>query len=307
MTNSLLQAVHSYTRKHADANGIAMTSVPGLHLVQSTSPTALEHAIVKPLVCLVLQGAKRVSIGNRDQTFTAGDSMIVTTSAPTVSRISEATIAKPYLAVALVLESTVIADLNKVIATTETLSKNNSPESSDADLNEAVFRLVRLLDRPGSLTVLQHSLVREIHYWLLIGKHGRAIGELGLPDSQVRRIGRAIALLHQAYADHLSIDQLAAEAGMGRSAFHRHFRAVTAVTPLQFQKQLRLIEARRQMLEKGKTASRAAFEVGYQSVSQFSREYARMFGRPPVTDRNAASCERTGSAETTDCFEATDY
>ncbi|WP_111494248.1 AraC family transcriptional regulator [Marinobacter bohaiensis] len=306
MTTSLLQIVHSYTRKHADGTGIAMTSVPGLHLVEGTSPTELEHAIVKPLLCLVLQGAKRVSIGGRDHAFTAGDSMIVTTSAPTVSRISEATIAKPYLAVALVLEPTVIADLNRVIATTTTRSKN-SGESPDADLEQAVFRLVKLLDRPDSLAVLQHQLVREIHYWLLMGKHGRAIGELGLPDGQVRRIGRAIALLHRAYADHLSIDQLAAEAGMGRSAFHRHFRAVTSVTPLQFQKQLRLIEARRQMLEKGKTASRAAFDVGYQSVSQFSREYARMFGRPPVSDRNAASRERVGSAGTTDYFETTDY
>lgn len=290
MTNALLDAVHRYTQKHADTTGIAVTPVPGLLLVQIPTPTALEHAIVKPLVCLVLQGAKRVSIANRDHTFMAGDSMIVTTNTPTVSRICEATVAKPYLAVALELESTVIADLNVVMSTMDAPSKNCG-ECPDTDLREAVFRLVKLLDRPGSLAVLQHQLVREIHYWLLLGKHGQAVGELGLPDSQVHRIGRAIALLRQAYTDHVPIERLAAEAGMGRSSFHKHFRAVTSVTPMQFQKQLRLIEARRQMLEKGKTASRAAFEVGYQSVSQFSREYARMFGVPPMTDRKAVSRE----------------
>lgn len=251
-------------------------------------PTALEHAIVKPLVCLVLQGDKRVSIANRDHTFMAGDSMIVPTNTPTVSRIYEATVAKPYLAVALELEPTVIADLNVVMSTMDASSENFG-ECPDTDLRGAVFRLVKLLDRPGSLAVLQHQLVREIHYWLLLGKHGHAVGELGLPGRQVHRIGRAIAFLRQAYTDHVSIERLAAEADMGRSSFHKHFRAVTSVTPMQFQKQLRLIEARRQMLEQGKTASRAAFEVGYQSVSQFSREYARMFGVPPMTDRKVAS------------------
>ncbi|MFL1485402.1 AraC family transcriptional regulator N-terminal domain-containing protein [Marinobacter sp. LN3S78] len=290
MTTLLLDAVHRYTQSHADATGIAETPVPGLHLVQATTPTGLEHTVVKPLVCLVLQGAKRVSIAGQDHTYKSDDSMIVATNAPTVSRISEASIARPYLAVALELEPAVIADLNTAIATTGGPAER-SGNHTDTDLRDAVLRLVKLLDRPGDLAVLQPQLVREIHYWLLQGRHGRAIGELGLPDSQVRRIGRAISLLRQCYADPVSIERLASEAGMGRSAFHKHFRTVTSVTPLQFQKQLRLIEARRQMLEHGKSASRAAFDVGYQSVSQFSREYARLFGLPPVAARKAVRRE----------------
>jgi len=282
----LLRAIHRYTQRHADATGVAETPVRGLHLVQASAPTGLEHTIVKPLVCLVVQGAKRVVIADREHTYQANDSMIVTTNAPTVSRISQASVSKPYLAVALELETAVIADLNTAMTGMVEPGEHTDGEI-DVNLSEALLRLVKLLDRPGDLAVLGHTLVREIHYWLLLGKHGRAIRELGLPDSQVRRISRAISLLRKRYAVPLSIQQLAAEAGMGRSAFHKHFLAVTSLTPLQFQKQLRLIEARRQMLEQGKTASRAAFDVGYQSVSQFSREYARLFGRPPMADRSA--------------------
>lgn len=133
--------------------------------------------------------------------------------------------------------------------------------------------------------MLGSSLVREIHYWLLLGKQGEAIRRLGPPNGRVRRIARAVAILRRDYARPLTVERLAREAGMSRSAFHQHFRAVTTVSPLQFQKQLRLIEARRLMLAEGKSASRAAFDVGYASVPQFTREYARMFGLPPVKDR----------------------
>jgi len=255
--------------------------------VCGTSPGELEHAIASPLVCLVLQGRKRVTIGDRDFTFAAGDSMIVTANVPTVSRISEAAITAPYLAIALDLDPAVITDLD-VAMSTESSSQELVGMNVDEEFGGALFRLIRLLERPRSLAVLHKQLIREIHYWLLLGGQGRAIRRLGLPDSQVRRIARAVTILRREYTRPLPIERLAAAAGMSRSAFHKHFRTVTSLSPLQFQKQLRLIEARRLMLSKGKTSSRVAFEVGYASVSQFTREYARMYGRPPVRDRNTS-------------------
>ena len=150
------------------------------------------------------------------------------------------------------------------------------------------MRLMRLLDRPASVPMLHAQLVRELHYWLLAGRHGAMIRRLGRPESHAQRVGRAIAVLRAEFARPLPIERLAATAGMSRSSFHQHFRSLTSLSPLQFQKQLRLIEARRLMVSDGASASRAAFAVGYESVPQFTRDYGRMFGRTPVRDREAA-------------------
>jgi AraC-like DNA-binding protein len=139
---------------------------------------------------------------------------------------------------------------------------------------------MRLLDRPASLPVLRAQLVREMHYWLLAGRHGPAIRRLGWPDSHAQRVARAVAVLRNEFSRPVLVERLADVAGMSPSSFHQHFRNVTSLTPLQFQKQLRLIEARRLMLWEGASASSAAFAVGYESVPQFTREYGRMFGLP---------------------------
>jgi AraC-like DNA-binding protein len=170
-------------------------------------------------------------------------------------------------------------------------------EPTDAETADAACRLMRLLERPEAVPVLREQLVREMHYWLLAGRHGPAIRHLCWPDGQVRRVARAVSVLRTEFARPLPVERLAAVAGMSPSSFHQHFRAVTSLSPLQFQKQLRLIEARRLMLSEGVTASSAAYAVGYQSVPQFTREYGRMFGSPPVRDtaemKSAALAERT--------------
>jgi len=218
--------------------------------------------------------------------YGAGDTLIVTGNVPMASRIGQASIAKPYLALALDLDTAVIKDL--VLSTPEV---HRAPAARDIgeDLQDALHRLVRLLDRPESLAVLKDGLIREIHYWLLSGKSGSAVRNLGRPDSHARRIARAVSLLRADPARPAQIERLAAAAGMSRSAFHLHFRAITSLSPLQFQKHLRLMAARRLILSKGKRISEVAFEVGYESVSQFSREYARMYGQPPIMDKRAAS------------------
>lgn len=285
---TLLAAV----RRHAEANrndtGIAATSIPGLSTVRATAPSGLLHDISRPLICLVLQGGKHVTMGTRDFAFGAGDSLLVTADVPTVSQITRASIAAPYLSLVLELDPAIIADLAAqmpVEPRADLVPVRVDP--TEAETADAALRLMRLLDRPASIPVLGAQLVREMHYWLLAGRHGAAIRRLGWPDGHIERITRAVALLRAEFAGHLPVERLAAASGMSPSSFHQHFRAVTSLSPLQFQKHLRLIEARRLLVTEGLSASAAAFAVGYESVPQFTREYRRMFGLSPVRDAKA--------------------
>ncbi|MEC4720101.1 AraC family transcriptional regulator [Noviherbaspirillum sp. CPCC 100848] len=286
MVDELKHALLRYTRAHSQVDGVTATSVRGFYLFQRTTPSEVEHTVVNPLVCLVLQGRKQVSLSSGVSSYAAGETLIVTGNVPTASRISQASAASPYLALALDLDPNVITDL---VLSEHVASSSQAAHDTSGDLCDALRRLVMLLDRPESLAVLKNGLIREIHHWLLLGRQGHAVRNLGLPDSHVRRIARAVAILRADYAQPVHIERLAAAAGMSRAAFHQHFRAITSLSPLQFQKQLRLIEARRLILSKGKLLSQVAFEVGYESTSQFSREYTRMFGRSPVKDKQTVS------------------
>ena len=284
----LLAAVRRYAEAHHSATGVAVTSVPGLSTVRATIPSGLLHDIWRPLVCLVLQGCKHVTVGTRNFAFGAGDSLLITADVPTVSQITRASAAAPYLSLVLELDPAVIADLAaQMPAETRADHVPVRVDQTEAETADAALRLMRLLDRPASLPVLGAQLVREMHYWLLAGRHGAAIRRLGWPDGQVERITRAVAILRAEFAGQLRVERLAAAAGMSPSSFHQHFRAVTSLSPLQFQKHLRLIEARRLLVSEGLSASGAAFAVGYESIPQFTREYGRMFGLPPVRDAKA--------------------
>jgi AraC-like DNA-binding protein len=289
MADTFLTLVRRHAERHADASGIARTSISGLTIIRATRRSELDYAISRPLVCLVAQGSKQVTMGSQSFSFGAGDTLLITADVPTVSQITQASAGEPYLSLVMDLDPTVIADLaTEMQAVQET---NHAPiriEPTDEEIADAALRLMRLLERPSSRPVLQAQLVREFHYWLLAGRHGSAIRRLGLPEGQVQRVARAVALLRTEYARRLPVEHLAAVAGMSPSSFHEHFRAVTSLTPLQFQKQLRLIEARRLMVADGASASHAAYSVGYESVQQFTREYRRMFGLPPVRDVEAA-------------------
>ncbi|WP_459695798.1 AraC family transcriptional regulator [Acidisoma sp. C75] len=250
-----------------------------------SAPSGLVYAISRPLICLVLQGSKDVTMGAQTLRFSAGDSLLITADVPTVSKITRASIATPYLSLVLELDPAVIAEL--AVEMKVVLVADHAPvrvDSTAVEVIDAALRLIRLLDRPATVPILQAQLVREMHYWLLAGRHGTAIRRLGWPESHVRRVACAVALLRAEFAKPLPIVRLAAAAGMSPSTFHEHFRAVTSLSPRQFQKQLRLIEARRLMLSEGASAGSAALEVGYESVQQFTREYGRMFGLPPLRD-----------------------
>jgi AraC-like DNA-binding protein len=288
-TDTLLHAIARHAAAHANSAGVAATPIPGLTSIRATTLGDLQCAISRPLVCLVVQGTKRVTMGNQVFTFGAGDSLLITADVPTVSQITRANEATPYFSLVLDLDLAVIADLSlqmEAVPVVETAPVHVEP--TDAEVANAALRLMRLLDRPASIPVLQAQLVREMHYWLLVGQHGPAIRRLGWPDGHVQRIARAVAVMRAEFARTLPVERLAAVADMSPSSFFNHFRAVTTLSPLQFQKQLRLIEARRLMITDGVTASSAAFAVGYESVSQFTREYSRMFGQPPARETEAA-------------------
>lgn len=286
---TLLNIADRYAEAHADKDGIAQTPIPGVAIVRSTAPTGLVHAISRPLVCLVLQGGKQVTMGINHFSFTAGDSLIITGDLPMVSQITKASAAAPYLSVVFDLDLAVIADLAVQIGSgSETSGRLVHVELTDEEVADAALRLMRLLERPEAARVLHPQLVREFHYWLLVGRHGPVVRRLAGRESQAQHVARAIAMLRADFAKHLPVERLAAVAGMSPSSFHHHFRMATSLSPLQFQKQLRLIEARRLMLSEGRSASSAAYLVGYESVPQFTRKYARMFGSPPVREVKAA-------------------
>ena len=289
MTTPLFDAVSRYAEAHARQGSVVQTPIPGLSTVRATEPSGLLHAIAQPLVCLVLQGSKQVAMGAQTFEFSAGESLLITADVPTVSQITRASAAAPYLSIALELSLPVIADLSAQMGVVP--RGDHAPvhvDPTDAEVADVALRLMRLLERPEAVPLLHASLVRELHYWLLAGRHGAAIRRLGWPGSHAQRVARAVAVLRADFAQPLPVESLAALAGMSPSSFHHHFRAVTSLSPLQFQKQLRLIEARRLMLSEGASASIAAFAVGYESVPQFTREYGRLFGLPPVRDTQVA-------------------
>lgn len=287
--NDLLKAVSRHADANADANGVAVTPIAGLSTIRATAPSDLAYAISRPLVALVVQGSKHVTMGTTGFAFSAGESLLITADVPTVSQITRASIAAPYYSLVLELDTAIVAELVAEMKLDPVYDHGRvRVDRTDAEVADAALRLIRLLDRPASVPVLKMQLLREMHYWLLAGKHGAAIRHLGWPDGHVQRVARAIAILRSEYARPLPVERLAAAAGMSQSAFHQHFRAVTSLSPLQFQKHLRLLEARRLILSEGRNASNAAFDVGYESVSQFNREYCRMFGQPPVRDARAA-------------------
>lgn len=287
--NDLLDAVRRHADAHADVHGVARTPVPGLSTLRAVAPSDIVYAISRPLVALTLQGRKQVTLGSQVLDLGAGQSLLITADVPTISQITRATLAAPYYSLVLELDAAVIAELAGQMQAAQ--AEHIQPLRmlpTDTEVADAALRLLRLLERPEALPVLQAPLLRELHYWLLAGRHGAAIRQLGWPGGHAERIARTVSRLRKEFARAWAVEELAEVAGMSVSAFHRHFRATTSLSPLQFLKNLRLIEARRMMLAEGANASSAAYAVGYESVPQFTREYGRLFGQPPVRDVAAA-------------------
>ncbi|MCJ8140090.1 AraC family transcriptional regulator [Falsirhodobacter halotolerans] len=278
----LLDLCRRFADAHADRNGAVTTPVPGLTMVRALKPGELQISVSRPMIAIALQGRKRVTFGSENHDYGAGEALVISADVPTVSQITQASPAEPYYALVLEFDITILHDLAQSGGSVD--AEPVRVERVDADVVDAAHRLVRLLDRPEALTTLSGGLMRELHYWLLNGSHGSAIRSLGRVDSHAGQIARAVGHIRQNYTRSVRIRDLARIAHMSEPAFHAHFKAITTLTPLQFQKQLRLIEARRLMLTEGRPIAVASGSVGYASVPHFTRDYGRLFGTTPGRD-----------------------
>ena len=287
----LIAHVCAYADRHAACQQADMelyvTGLAGLTILRSRKPTALEAVLYNPLFCLILQGRKETHLGMRRVSFTAGESLIVSHQLPVISRVTEATEMMPYVALVLELDMGIVRSLYDEVSEVEIEEENAralNVGKTDGALFDAMGRLVDLIDQPFETKVLLPLVLRELHFRLLLAQHGGMLRQLLQRGSQADRIAKAIARIKQDYATSLTVAELASVAGLSPSSFHEHFKVLTATTPLQYQKEIRLLEARRLLMNGTHSVSSAAFEVGYESPTQFSREYSRKFGNSPRKD-----------------------
>lgn len=272
------------------------TPVDGLLMSKVTAASSTpEYSLTEPLVVVMAQGGKRLLLGDEVHEYRAGQCLVVTANLPVTGHYIDITPGSPSLAMAMVLRPAAVAELLlQTPATRPTRSGHSAISTGEADteLLDAVARLLRLVERPADARVLAPMLEREIIWRLLTGAQVDTIRRIGLADSDLSLVNRAIGWIRDNYAEPMRIDDLARLSGMSPSAFHRHFRSVTALSPLQFQKRIRLQEARTLLVANPRDIAGIGHLVGYDSPSQFNREYRRMFGVPPGQD---AERLRTGT------------
>jgi AraC-like DNA-binding protein len=291
--DALVRLKESITR-HA-AEGLTSTVLPGVSVVCSPTMTEPLCGIAEPTLAVVAQGVKDTTLNGRSFTYGAGQFLVVSVDLPVIGHITDASPIEPFLAVVLQLRPEMIAAL--LLETAPAAA--GRPEVVDARpagiavsdaspaLLDAIGRLLALLDAPDDAPALAAGIEREILWRLVTGPQGATVRQIGLADSRLAHLGRAIRWIRGHYNETLRIEELAALATMSVSSFHRHFRVVTSMTPIQFQKEIRLHEARTRLLAEPGDVAGVGYAVGYDSPSQFSREYRRMFGEPPSRDARA--------------------
>lgn len=283
-----LSALRAAIAQHATEEGLQATAVPRLWLVRASQPTEPLHAVHKPSICIIAQGRKRLKVCDNQLEYGAGSHLVVSLDLPVIGHVCEASSEEPYLCLRLDLDlallGTLVLEMNTPIAQTAPSCKALGVAETPVELHDAAARLVALLDRPQDIPFLAPLVERELLYLLLRGEHAGLLHQMLTPNHRLQNVNRAIGWIRNNFHRQFSIEQLAAEARMSSSSLHEHFRAMTNMSPLQYQKQLRLQEARRLILTEALDASTAGRRVGYDSPSQFSREYRRQFGAPPLTD-----------------------
>lgn len=259
-----------------------------LRIARSSKPTEPIHALYQPAFCFVAQGRKQAMLGEEVFRYDPGHYLIYTLDLPLTFQVKEATPEKPYLGFRLNLDSSTVASV--MMESGFEPQKGNARlkalnvSALDADLLDAAVRLVRLLDAPTECKVLAPLIIKEIVFRLLVGVQGARLSHLLTATGDTHRISKAIGYLRENFNQMVRIDEIAHELGMSLSSFHHHFKSVTAMTPLQFQKQIRLQEARRLMLGEDLDAASAGYRVGYEDPAYFSRDYKKLFGAPPQRD-----------------------
>ena len=274
--------------RHSGTDGIHATAIPRLVLYRASRIEEPMYAVHQPAVCFVAQGRKQAIAGEGVYVYDAEKYLVVSVGVPTVGQILEASPEKPFLCFALLLDAAAIGAL--MVESDIELAGRAPPGSAlsvstlEPELVDTCIRLVRLLGSPRDIPVLAPLAEREILYRLLRGDQATRMSQIACAESRLHDVNRAISWIKRHFRSAMSIEALASEARMSTSALHQYFKVVTGVSPLQFQKHLRLLEARRLMLSQAVDAAAAGHSVGYESASQFSREYRRFFGAPPVRD-----------------------
>ena len=273
---------------HSGTDGIHATAIPRLVLYRASRIEEPMYAVHQPAVCFVAQGRKQAIAGEGVYVYDAEKYLVVSVGVPTVGQILEASPEKPFLCLALLLDAAAIGAL--MVESDIELAGRAPPGSAlsvstlEPELVDTCIRLLRLLGSPRDIPVLAPLAEREILYRLLRGDQAARMSQIACAESRLQDVNRAISWIKRHFRSAMSIEALASEARMSTSALHQNFKVVTGVSPLQFQKHLRLLEARRLMLSQAVDAAAAGHSVGYESASQFSREYRRFFGAPPVRD-----------------------
>lgn len=280
----------------------------GLYLSRASAPLEPLHSVLEPSLCVIAQGSKEVLLGESRYRYDPLHYLLATVELPRVSQVLEASKERPYLSLRLelapALVGSVMVEAGHTAPPGPADARAIAVSPLDENLLDAIVRLVRLLDSPAEARVLMPLITREIVYRLLMGEQGVRLRHLALQGGYTPRIARAVELLRQDFDQPLRIEQMARELGMSVSGLHHHFKAVTALSPLQFQKRLRLLEARRLMLGEDLDAAGAAYRVGYRDASHFNREYKSLFGVPPMRDvqqlREAASAYSGSDCDSSD-------
>ncbi len=274
--------------RFATTDGVHQTAIPRVVLIRSSRPSEPLHALQQPAICIVAQGRKQVMLGKDVLVYDRTQFLVASVDVPLVGQMIEASPEKPYLCFRLDLDPGMLGALIMELGLAD---DDRSPPAPGMflslvtpELLDASIRLLRLLETPRDIAALAPLAEREILYRLLRVGDAVRLRQIAHADSKLRQVNRAIAWIKQHFAEPFSIEAVAAEARMSPSALHQHFKTVTAMSPLQYQKQLRLQEARRLIFSQALDAATAGHTVGYESPSQFSREYRRMFGAPPVRD-----------------------
>ena len=272
----------------ARSDGIHESAIDGLVLFRASQPSPITHTLYRPALCIMAQGQKVVRLEEESFVYDPLNYLVASVTLPVTGEVTLAAADTPYLSLRLDIDPLELGELissaGPIAVANRSSGRGLHVDRMDLPLLDAVIRLLRLLDTPRDIAMLAPLVRREILYRLLCSPQGQLLRDIATADSQAHRINRAIEWLNLNFHKPLRIDDLAREANLSTSTLHHRFKAVTAMSPLQYQKQLRLQEARRLMLCEHLDVSSAGYKVGYESPSQFSREYSRLFGAPPVRD-----------------------
>ncbi|WP_315764853.1 AraC family transcriptional regulator [Sphingomonas sp. Y38-1Y] len=264
------------------------TGMAGVSLMRSFQTFIPVANMYRPSLCVVFKGQKEILFGETTLNYHEMECLVVSVEVPAIGRMVGASTERPYLGMTIEFDTAILRDVLQQLPDPPVPSSRLSTcvfvGSVDEQLADCLTRMVRLMRNPPAIPVLFPAIMRELYYWLLTGPYGGELAKLAVPETHAERVARAINHVRDHYNQPLRVEQLADVAGMSPSSFHAHFKAMTSMTPVQYQKQIRLLEARRLMLSDAANVSEAAYQVGYESASQFSREYTRSFGTAPKRD-----------------------